>query len=155
MRYRMLKEDELIHFEDELKQFLIINGVSAEDWKRLNKNEPEKAIELVRLFSESVFSQLMERITHLEHRSPKQLLLFSCEKDTINLIGLRSESPEVDFSTTDSIHKSLQSHADKIVSFRQCKPYGKKREEELFEMTERGCLKSSAVFFEAVLKMVE
>lgn len=50
----MLTEEELSHFSEELKHFLIVNGIHAEEWEMMNRQNPEKACELVGVFSDTV-----------------------------------------------------------------------------------------------------
>jgi len=45
MKYRILTADELVHFEEELKQFLIVNGVHGDEWEKMNRETPERAVE--------------------------------------------------------------------------------------------------------------
>ena len=47
MKYRMLTTEELTHFEEDLKQFLIVNGVHGDEWEQMNRETPDKAVELV------------------------------------------------------------------------------------------------------------
>ena len=54
MKYRYLTPEELQLFEDELIQFLIVNGIDGPEWEKINKTNPDKARELVGLFSDVV-----------------------------------------------------------------------------------------------------
>lgn len=155
MKFRILRQDELKEFEEELKQFLIINGVDHESWVALNSNEPDKAIELVEMFSDLIFQQVFERIAFLEYRSKNNLYLFHCKQDTIDLIGLKSQSPNVNFLTIEEIHTSLTKNANEISYFQQSKPYGKNRELELFEMVENGCFVSTQEFYTAIEEVLK
>jgi hypothetical protein len=47
MKYRCLTDDELKLLADDLKHFLIVNGVHAEEWEHMNKVNPDKAVQLV------------------------------------------------------------------------------------------------------------
>ena len=78
MKYRMLTADELVPFEEELKQFLIVNGVHGDEWEQMNRDTPEKAIELVELFSDTVLQKVYEKIEFLEFRSVDSCLVFHC-----------------------------------------------------------------------------
>lgn len=155
MKFRTLNSDELLHFDDDLKHFLIINGVSNEEWTDLNTDNPEKAIELVGLFSDMIWQRVYEKIEYLEFQTPKQLFLFHCKKNEIDLIVLKSESKEVNFSTSELIHDSLINHAKKITYFQQSKKYNEDREIEIFNMVERGCIISSEEFYQKILKTIK
>ena len=42
MKYRLLTTEELEFFEDELKQFLIVNGFHDKEWREINKTDKSK-----------------------------------------------------------------------------------------------------------------
>ena len=69
MKFRMLTEEELECFEQEFKQFLIVNGVEAKEWEKMNVSNNEKAIQFVELFSDTVLQKVYGKIKYLEHRN--------------------------------------------------------------------------------------
>lgn len=101
MKYRMLSTEELAHFEEDLKQFLIVNGVHGDEWEQMNRETPEKAIELVGLFSDTVLQKVYEKIRFLEFRSADSCLVFHCLSDRMLLIAIQGTKPEVDLSTPE------------------------------------------------------
>lgn len=153
MRFRMLNKDELEANENELIQFLIVNGVDGPEWERLNTNYPEKALSLVELFSDVVWLRILEKTTHLEFRSVTKLFVFECGADEIELIALQADSDEVNLSTPEQIHYSLLTFPGQIQFFTQKKQYRKNREDELFDMISSGCVNSSVDFFSALKRM--
>lgn len=155
MKFRILNSEELVHFDEDLKHFLIINSVSNEDWLALNTHNPKKAIELVGLFSDMIWQKVYEKVAYLEFQTANQLFLFNCKKDEIDLIVLKSESDEVNFSTPELIHHSLINHAKKITYFQQSKKYKGDREVEIFNMVERGCIISSEEFYQKIQKTIK
>jgi hypothetical protein len=62
MKYRCLTDDELRLLADDLKHFLIVNGVHAEEWEYINKVNPSKATQLVELFSDTVLDKVYSKI---------------------------------------------------------------------------------------------
>lgn len=158
MKYRMLTNEELTHLENELKQFLIINHVYKEEWERMNRETPELANDLVGLFSDQVLQRVYENIHFLEHRSKDACLVFKLGKDSIEMIGLQkknSESSLINFETPESIHEALTIHPKEIGFFKHTKAYSKQREEEIHQMIEQGCVKSSEEFWKLLLEVVE
>ena len=55
MIFRKLTEDELEELKEEFVQYLVANGVDAELWEQLKKDEPEKSDLFVQQFSNVVF----------------------------------------------------------------------------------------------------
>ena len=155
MKFRILNSEELLHFDEDLKHFLIINGVSNEEWIELNTNNPQKAVELVGMFSDMIWQRVYEKIEYLEFQTESQLFLFNCKKDEIDLIVLKSDSKDVNFSTPELIHESLVNHAKKITYFQQSKKYNVEREVEIFNMVERGCIVSSKEFYQKIQNIIQ
>ena len=83
MKYRMLSEEELQIFEEDLKQFLIVNGVHNDEWVEMNSNNPDKARDLVGVFSDSVLQKVYEKIRFIEHRSNSSCMVFHLLEDKI------------------------------------------------------------------------
>jgi hypothetical protein len=143
MKYRLLSDEELSHLEPELKQFLIVNGVHSEEWEKINKTEPEKALELIKLFSDSVLQSVYERIKFIEFRSPGSFLIFAFEPDRIRLMSInRKEGSSVDLSSPESLHLALTNSFGQLEFFRSEKNYLETREKELHKMIEQGCVPS-------------
>ena len=151
MKYRILTDDELKHFEEEFKHFLIANGVHSEEWENMNKLDAEKAIMLVELFSDTVLQKVYEKLKFIEHRSSNSCMVFKLNTDEIELISINTK-PEstIDLSTPESIHEALVNHAESLTLFHTKKPYSKVREEEIHDMMESGCLHSDEKFWNAL-----
>jgi hypothetical protein len=68
MQFPCLTLEQLKPLEDEFVSFLIVNGVEGETWKTLNEITPQKAEELVNLFSQLVWEKILKE-THYVKRS--------------------------------------------------------------------------------------
>lgn len=157
MKYRILSNEELSHLEEDFKHFLIVNGVHAEEWEALNKNEVDKAVQLVEVFSDTVLQKVYEKIEYLEFRSLDNCMVFHFGEDKIELISIqRKVNSSVDLSTVESIHDALKKQATELTFFKSEKSYSKEREAEIHDMIEQGCLLSSSQFWTALsLTIVE
>jgi len=153
MKYRLLSDDELEHFQDELKQFLIVNGVHAEEWEKMNLEEPQKAVELIGPFSDTVLQRVYEKLRYFEFRSTNSLMLFYVGTDIIHLISVSPKPGEnVDLSTVESIHTALSNQAGLLNYFKTSKSIQGEREMEVHRLLNQGCVVSSEEFWE---KMIE
>jgi hypothetical protein len=151
MKYRILSKEELSHLEEDFKHFLIVNGVHAEEWEALNKNEVDKAVQLVEVFSDTVLQKVYEKIEYLEFRSLDTCMVFQLCEAKIELISIhRKAESTADLSTVESIHETLKNHADQLTFFKTEKNYSKNREAEIHDMIEQGCLLSSSQFWTAL-----
>ena len=151
MKFRILSDEELQHFEEDLKHFLIANGVHADEWETINKENPEKAIALVKLFSDSVLQKVYERIKFIEHRTQSSCMVFHMMEESIELISINvKEGCTADLSTPEKIHNALVHQANELTIFTTQKAYNKEREVEIHEMLEQGCVLSDEKFWNAL-----
>ncbi|MEJ6583556.1 MAG: DUF6495 family protein [Crocinitomicaceae bacterium] len=154
MKYRMLTDEELEVFAEDLKHFLIVNGVHAEEWEEINKNNTKKAIELVELFSDNVLQIVYEKMKFLEHRSEKACLVFHFELDKIELISINVKGGRSDLSSPESIHDALVNRPNEISVFKTSKNYSKSREIEIHDMLMQGCMNSTEAFWVSLERLV-
>ncbi len=155
MKYRVLTLDELKELDEELKQFLIVNGIDGDTWVEMNEKDKEKAKKMIELFSDTVLQKVYEKIKFLEHRNKKSCLLFNVQDDKIKLISLSTENPEIDLSSPESIHQALKEHASEIQFFKTEKPLSKEREVEIHELIQSGAYPSVKEFWDAMEKATE
>lgn len=149
MSFRKLTEGELEELKEEFVQYLVANGVDASLWEQLKKDESEKAEFFVQQFSNVVLQKSLEKIEYLEHRTPSDVKLFYCGKETIDLIALKSSVVDL----TNIAEFNTEDFKD-IEVFKATKPYSKNREVELFEMTEKGCQITSHTLYDLLKPMV-
>lgn len=147
MKYRMLTREELEIFEEDLKHFLIVNGVHAEEWEKMNREDEEKATALVGLFSDMVLQKVYEKLRFIEHRSKQSCMVFHLLETGIELISLNAKNEAVDLSTPEGIHAALVDYTESLTFFKSEKAYAKSREEEIHEMLMQGCVNSSEAFW--------
>lgn len=147
MKYRMLTHEELEIFEEDLKHFLIVNGVHAEEWEEMNKVDKDKATQLVALFSDMILQKVYEKLRFVEHRTPTSCMVFHLGASDIELISLNAKDDRVDLSTPEGIHEALVHQSEALTFFKTKKSYGKPREEEVHDMLMQGCVNSSEAFW--------
>lgn len=156
MKYRLLSNEELSALEEDLKAFLIINGIDGSAWENINKTEPQKAIGLVELFSDSVLQKVYEKIEFLEFRSAKNCIVFHFDENKTELISLYlNKDSQGDFSTPENIHQTLINHPTEIRFSKQSQSYKKPREEEIHQLLEQGCVPSVKEFWVSLVELIE
>ena len=161
MKYRRLTIEELEELEQEFVRFLAANTVTSEDWQAIKTTTPERADQLIDIFSDVVFEKIINKITHLEHRSPQDLKLFECLEDQIKLIGVKVVGvEEVDFTKQQTGDEMLQvfktAPQGSIKMYSAEKAYkDNDRSKELFGMMQNGCLIAKGELYETILKMVK
>lgn len=133
MKYRCLTNDELKELEEDFKHFLIANNVYDDEWKKINKEDQQKAQQLVEMFSDVVFGKALKNIKFLEHITPQSINGFYFSEKEVVLVGISSKNSSIDF-TKDTFEK----FKNDLNIFKTTKPYFKAREEEIFELLESG-----------------
>ncbi len=156
MKFRTLSLEELGHLEEDLKHFLIVNGIDSETWLYLNKNESNKALQLIQLFSDIVLQKVYEKMSFLEFRSIDSCMVFHCKNDVMELITIQKKNKSLaDLSTPQSIHSALINNTDELTFFHTSKKYKINREQEIHQLIEKGCVVSTYDFWNSLLNSIE
>ena len=151
----MLSQEELQHLEAEFKQFLIVNHIHSEDWKKINEIEPEKAVALVELFSDTVLLMVFEKIEYLEFRSKQLFSVYHIHSERIEAIHVQSEDHTVSLETDEEISVSINSNSSKLSIYRAEKKVNPFKEDEVHRLVEQGCVKSTQSVWEQFSKLIK
>lgn len=116
MKYNRLPAEELKKLEKEFVDFLVVNGIIAEEWEQIKGFDKLKAEAIVDQFSDVVWEGVLRKAKYLEKKEDDVVYLFKCED---NLIHLKK--------VTDQEFVSAS------------KPYSFNREDEIFDMVQQGC----------------
>ena len=66
LKYKRLSIEQLKELEKEFVDFLVVNGILAEDWLKLKETDPDKAEQMVDLFSDVVFEGILRKTDFIE-----------------------------------------------------------------------------------------
>lgn len=133
-KYRRLTLEELQEFNKEFIDFLVVNGIIADDWVKMKTDEPEKADLVIDKFSDVVFESSMRKIKFIEFVGSKTIKCFQCLDNDITLVGVDAEpDSDVDFTSPN-----WQDNLSDLSVYTQTKSYNKVRELELFDMLQSG-----------------
>lgn len=152
-KFRTLTQEELLLFEQEFREYLAINGIDAEMWKRLKKEEPEKSEKIIEVFADVVFNTVLMKVNYIEHVSTNSLKYFRYDSKGAILIVL--EGNQVNFSDKESMLKAIGDSNNKLELYSTSKNYAKTREEEIFDMLKNGCSISDGSMFELLFKVLK
>jgi hypothetical protein len=142
MKYRRLSLEELEALKDEFIQFLSANSVTAHAWVNLKAAHPEKAEELIGLFSDIVWEKVIQKTDYLEIRRRNGIQLFAFRDEVAEMIQITVQDPEFDFRKDEDI-SALANGSKKLESLKPTIHRGKKtytnsRKEEVYYQLERG-----------------
>lgn len=128
MKYTRIVKEELEKLENEFVDFLVVNGIVAEDWIAIKENEPLKADEIVNQFSDVVWEIILRSTDYLDKIESNVAYYFKCDLEEITMIKVTKIG-------TKTEHQKAT------------KAYMKNREVELFEMIQNGCTISDGKIF--------
>ncbi len=143
MKYRLLNSDELVEFEKEFIEFLVINGVHANDWEKMKLEENEKAQNIIASFSDVIIEGVLRKVSYLEFKSTKYVSAVQCLSDKMINITVTAKEQGLDFS-------NVQDHT-KVDYHKLEKKYIKSKEEEIFALTKKGFEIGDGVLFKELI----
>ncbi len=132
MKYERLPLEELNKLEEEFVKFLVVNGITSDDWLSIKENEPLNADKIVDQFSDVVWEGVLRKVSYLDKIEQDVSYFFKCNKEEIELVRILSNEA-----------KPVKQNANKR--------YTKQREVELFEMISSGCVISQGENFEKLI----
>lgn len=136
-KYRLLSETELESFEKEFVEYLVINGITADEWERLKQEENSKANQILDLFSDVVMEGALRKIKFLVLYTSESVQAVQCLEDRMILVAVKREVEDMDLLTKSSF--SLEDiKSGKISIYKGQKIYKDNREEIIFNMTQKG-----------------
>lgn len=155
MKFRRLTITELKELEGDFVQFLAANTVTGPDWERLKEDKPDKAEELLNMFSDIVFDKIIKGVVYMEYKIKEDIKTFHCLPDKIVMNGLRIEG-ETSVDLRDDLPpqelmKQVHDAGAKMQVYSAEKEYRPNREQEVFRMLEGGALISrNGMLFKAI-----
>ena len=144
MKYRRLRFDELQGLEKDFINFLAANSVTSDDWEKLKNESPDKAEQMIEIFSDMIFEQTLKKVDYLEQKSAREIRTYHCGSEKINMIGILVEGETtLDFRQNldpQQMMAQLSLSGASLKLFKGEKIYKKDRNQELFDLMEIGAL---------------
>lgn len=154
-KYRLLTHQELIEMKQDFINYLVVNGITSDEWKNLLVTDKEKAQHIIDLFSDVVFEKILRGVNFVLRTSKKEIIAFHCMEETIEMCGLvAGEELDVDFTNHEVIAALIANPVKGLETINAEKPYSKTRELEIFELTENGGLISDGNVFNALKSII-
>jgi hypothetical protein len=150
-KYRLLTIEELQSLEKEFIDYLVVNGVVAEDWLAMKANDLVQAEAIVATFSDVVFEAILRKAKYLEIRGASFIYAYQCTEQNLVLVAMEvPESSEVDFTNPSYLAQAMKTPPTSLSVYTTSKPYSKVRELELFDMLQAGCELTDDKMFKAL-----
>ena len=150
-KYRLLTLEELQELEKEFVEYLVLNGITADDWEKIKKENPSSARHIIEFFSDVVFESIMRKVKYLELRTAHEVKVFQCLESKLVLVAMQSTvDPDIDFTNTAYIKNAMNNPPPGLKVYTSEKTYGKVREIEIFEMIRAGALITGDQLFKSL-----
>ncbi len=144
MRYRMLSEEELNALSDDFTQFLVVQGIDDDSWRKMNLENKEKARQIVEIFSDTVLAKVYSKVKYLSYVSDKVYSIFRINKDDINLILIKITEPTFAFKNENLIPELLSKNSGSWELYSSTKQLNEKLTDEIHKLCTQGCQISKA-----------
>jgi 5'-3' exonuclease len=153
-KYRLLTFEELEELEKEFIDYLVVNGITKDDWEDLKSKNSTKAQEIIELFSDVVFEGIMRKAEYLVKFDTKTIYAFKCNSENIELASIETQEPSIDFSTSECQQILVSAPPSDLTGFKASKKYNDVRELEIFQMTQNGCTITDNEWYDALAKII-
>jgi len=151
VKYRLLTTHELSLLEKEFIDFLVLNGIIADDWEKMKISEPGKAEKMIEAFSDVIMESAL-RITEYLEKTDKNRIA-SIHFQTNQMVMAAMEAPlesDADFTNPEFIQKATSHPPSYLKTFTITESYEESREDVLFSFTEKGWLVSDGKLYKTL-----
>lgn len=151
VKFRLLSLDELKELEKEFIDYLVVTGIAVEDWEKMKSDNPEKTANIIDLFSDVIFENIMQKTNYIQWRGEKELRTAQCLKDKFAIVGLdASKIQDANFKDSKYLNSAIQNPPSNLKVFTTEIHYEISREEEIFNMTQCGYQISDGELFKTI-----
>lgn len=151
-KYRALTAEELEALEQEFIQYLVANGITADDWQRLKIDDKEAADRIVDLFSDVIMEGVLRKTAYVEYHSKQKVIAFYFEEADVTMVAMSSDHVDADFTDQQYIAYAAATPPSDLRIQRQTKAFVKTRSEEIWDLIAQGCTVSDGTLYRALDK---
>ena len=145
-KYRRLSLSELQSLEKEFINFLVVQGITADDWVNISSSEPQKSEQIIDNFSDMVFDNVFQSTLFIVLREKQTLRVFHAQQDCLVERGLYVNAEDADFTDVLWCSALLENPPANLQKYHRSTPYVN-RKKDLFLLTESGGLISDSKLY--------
>ena len=150
MRFRLLSDLELEELSKDFTQFLVVQGIDDDTWRKINKENREKALQIVEVFSDTVLLKVYSKVKFMSFTSEKVFSIFKIKKDRIDMLLLKSKDSKLVFNSSEPLKNLLKDSIGKWELYSSSKNLGDKVPDEVHQLTLKGCQVESQENWDAI-----
>lgn len=151
-KYRMLTDEELKQMEKDFIDFLVLNGIVAEDWVKIKENNLEDAAKILESFSDAVMEGALRKTEFLEKVDKHRIASIHFQQNQMVMAAMEAPIGSIaDFTDPEFIKQATINPPGYLKAFTTSEKYNSTRELELFQFTERGWLVSDGNLYKSLV----
>ena len=155
MKYTKLSKEQFEELNEEFAVFLAAQSIDVKEWTNIKKEQPELADKEMEVFSDFVWEKVLSKANYLEHFSKDSLNLFKCTSDSIERIVVKVNKEGVNLLESNDFEWLLDNSKDPRVEYlKGKKAYHQERNDDLFDLIQKGSVVSDGKLYEAISKML-
>ncbi len=156
-RFKRLSIDELNVLEAHFIQYLAAQGITADDWTRIQSQDAEAVDKHVDAFSDLVYGSVLRDAKFLEHRDKHSVSCFQLldDKAVVVRLEVQTDSADIDLRNSDTLGKLANgSLENRTHVYTTDKPWTSTREDEIFSLMENGCVITDGHLFKVLCSLL-
>jgi len=155
MKYTKLSKEQFEELNEEFAVFLAAQSIDAKEWTNIKENKPDLADKEMEVFSDFVWEKVLDKANYLEHFSPDSFNLFKCDQDTIERIVVKVNKEGINLLESNDFEWLLDNSKDPRIEYlKGKKTYNKERNDDIFDLIQKGSVVSDGKLYEAIFKML-
>ncbi|MCP4884055.1 MAG: hypothetical protein GY908_09700 [Flavobacteriales bacterium] len=155
MKYTKLSKEQFEELNEEFSVFLAAQSIDVKEWTTIKKEQPELADKEMEVFSDFVWEKVLSKANYLEHFSSDSLNLFKCTADAIERIVVKVNKEGINLLESKDFEWLLDNSKDPRIEYlKGKKAYHQERNEDLFDLIQKGSVVSDGKLYEAIFKML-
>ena len=156
MQYRLLSKEQFETLHNEFSKFLAAQKIDKKEWDLLKSTNSVQVQKQLDNFSDLVWEEVLNKTKYLEHFSKASLNLFQCNETNISRIVVRVEKKNFDFNQQEDFQWFIDNSKDESIHyFKGKKEYKPTRNQELFDLIEKGANLADSKLFNAINSLIK
>ncbi|MBW7867681.1 MAG: hypothetical protein H3C31_05085 [Brumimicrobium sp.] len=137
MKYARLSLTDLKDLEKEFIEFLVVNGIPANEWEALKKTDMSKVEAIIDQFSDVVWESILRKHSTVEKRFKNQLVVCRVSENTLSTWYIQPKTNTFDLTQKEDVIR-LFNELDMHDIRKQTDKINKSAAEQLFDLIKLG-----------------
>ena len=155
MKYAKLTKEQFEELNEEFAVFLAAQSIDGKEWTTIKEEKPELAEKQLEVFSDFVWEKVLNKTGYLEHFSKDSMNLFKCNEKNMERIVVKVNKEGINLLNTADFDWFLDNSKDPRIEYlKGKKEYASDKNQEIFDVIQKGGVVSDGKLYEAIHKML-